>query len=280
MLIYKENTGFGARSRPPARSQPAFPSLSRARIYRWRSSRKHHAIRHFRHFLNDFEHDLIALIGVPRVGFSVREAEGLEWLNLTSRLALDGILFLPHQLRSSNTNIMMGLILHHGLEKRGSIYLLVNSLGGNLQTALGLHDCILALGPQSRALSTVLYGLVASSAVLIGACGDFRGGLEHSRFMLHQAEGQQFGVTSEVLLAAREVIRLQSTAAQLVVQLLGLPRELATMEYEQYLSASLAQITGLLTSTGPPTCTSILRKRHAIRHFRLIPAQLEGRAKG
>ena len=99
----------------------------------------------------------------------------------------------------------MGLILHHGLENRGSIYLLVNCTGGSLQAALGLHDCISA-GLANRSIATVLYGLVASSAVLIGACGNFRVGLQHGRFMIHQAEGQQFGVTSEVLLAAREVI--------------------------------------------------------------------------
>ena len=81
-------------------------------------------------------------IGIPRVSFSLRNREGLEWLNLTARLALDGILFVPHQLRNSNSNIMMGLMLHHGIEERGSTYLLVNSLGGSAQIALGIYDCI------------------------------------------------------------------------------------------------------------------------------------------
>ena len=78
------------------------------------------------------------VIGIPRVSFSLRNREGLEWLNLTARLALDGILFVPHQLRNSNSNIMMGLMLHHGIEERGSTYL----LGGSAQIALGIYDCI------------------------------------------------------------------------------------------------------------------------------------------
>ena len=57
----------------------------------------------------------------------------------------------------------------------------------------------MASSPVSRSVATVLYGLVASSAVLIGASGDFRVGLEHGRFMLHQSEGQQLGVSSEAL---------------------------------------------------------------------------------
>ena len=104
----------------------------------------------------------------------------------------------------------------------------------------------MASSPVSRSVATVLYGLVASSAVLIGASGDFRVGLEHGRFMLHQSEGQQLGVSSEVMLAAREVIRLQSTATKLLSKLLAIPTEWSAMDYEQYCSTSQALITGLL----------------------------------
>ena len=204
----------------------------------------------------------MVLIGVPRVGFSVSGAEGLDWLYLTNRLAFDGILFLPHQLRSNNTNIMMGLVLHHGLENRGSIYLLVNSVGGSLQTALALHDCISASSAASKSVVTVSYGLVGSSAVLIAACGDFRVGLPHGRFMLHQLESQQFGSTTEVLLAAREVMRLQATAERLFSAATALPSDPTSLGYEQYLSAAQAQLMGLLeavhecvesnTPTQPP----------------------------
>ena len=82
----------------------------------------------------------MTLIALMRVAFQFPRTEGLEWLNLTSRLALIGIIFLPHGHRSANTNIMMGLVIHHDLEARGGIYLLVNSVGGSLQAALGLHD--------------------------------------------------------------------------------------------------------------------------------------------
>jgi hypothetical protein len=81
--------------------------------------------------------------------------------------------------------------------------LLINSCG-SLQAALGLHDCILASGPASRSIATVLYRLVASIAVLIGASGDFRVGLVVAQACGGLSKGQQFGVTSEVLLAAHE----------------------------------------------------------------------------
>jgi hypothetical protein len=97
----------------------------------------------------------------------------------------------------------------------------------------------MASSPVSRSVATVLYGLVASSAVLIGASGDFRVG----RFQLHQSEGQQLGVSSEVMLAAREVIRLQSTATKLLSKLLAIPTEWSAMDYEQYCSTSQALIT-------------------------------------
>jgi hypothetical protein len=90
--------------------------------------------------LASFETSIQVVVGVPRVAFSTSRSDQLEWLSLTGRLALDGILFLPHQLRSSSTNIIMGLVLHHGFETRDGISLLVNSLGGSLQTALGLYD--------------------------------------------------------------------------------------------------------------------------------------------
>ena len=100
----------------------------------------------------------------------------------------------------------------------------------------------MASSPVSRSVATVFGGLVASSAVLIGASGDFRVG----RFQLHQSEGQQLGVSSEVMLAAREVIRLQSTATKLLSKLLAIPTEWSAMDYEQYCSTSQALITGLL----------------------------------
>ena len=80
--------------------------------------------------------------------------------------------------------------------------------------------------------------------------GDFRVGLEHGRFMLHQSEGQQLGVSSEVMLAAREVIRLQSTATKLLSKLLAIPTEWSAMDYEQYCSTSQALITGFFSVSG------------------------------
>jgi ATP-dependent protease ClpP protease subunit len=177
------------------------------------------------------------LIRDLHVGFRTSRAEGLEWLHLTNRLALDGILFLPHQLRSNNTNIMMSA----GLQ--------IYSVGGSLQAALGLHDCILASGPASRSIAMVDLPVWRSGEVLNWASGDFRVGLQHGRFMLHQAE---FGVTSEVLPAPREVIRLQSTATRLLSKLLAVPQEWSSMDYEQCFSTVQALLTGLLESWGQP----------------------------
>jgi hypothetical protein len=64
--------------------------------------------------------------------------------------------------------------------------------------------------------------------------------------MIHQAEGQQFGVTSEVLLAAREVIRLQSLVSRLLAQHLALPNTGDATGVEEYISAAQAQLIGLL----------------------------------
>jgi hypothetical protein len=68
------------------------------------------------------------------------------------------------------------------------ICLLVNSVGGSLQAALGLHSGM-ARRPASRSVATVLYGLATSSAVLIGASGDFRVGLQQGPAM----DYEQFG---------------------------------------------------------------------------------------
>ena len=176
---------------------------------------------------------MYSIIGIPRVAFATSRQDGVDWVGLSNRLALDGILFLPNQLRASNSNILMALVIHHGLETRGSLYLLANSLGGSVQASLGFHDCSLA---TRSTVAAVVYGLVASSSVLIVAKASFRGGTKHGRFMLHQSEGQQFGQTAEVYLAACEVIRLQAIISALVAEVLLLPQTGTLLDYEQYIS--------------------------------------------
>jgi ATP-dependent protease ClpP protease subunit len=85
-------------------------------------------------------HEFQRLIGVPHVAFQFPRTEGLEWLNLTSRLALNGILFLPHWHFGRILPGLRSQLLHISGLLHGCIYLLVNSVGGSLQAALGLHD--------------------------------------------------------------------------------------------------------------------------------------------
>jgi hypothetical protein len=112
---------------------------------------------------------------------------------------------------------------------------------------LGIFGAVIGLAtlaPTSDLVASLVAFIVP--VALIGASGDFRVGLEHGHFMLHQSEGQQLGVSSEVMLAAREVIRLQSTATKLLSKLLAIPTEWSAMDYEQYCSTSQARITGFL----------------------------------
>jgi hypothetical protein len=72
------------------------------------------------------------------------------------------------------------------------------------------------------------------------------------------------------MLAAREVIRLQSTATKLLSKLLAIPTEWSAMDYEQYCSTSQALITGLLEAVRRsvlPESPPEIAKLHAILCF-------------
>ena len=91
--------------------------------------------------------------------------------------------------------------------------------------------------------------------------------------MLHQAEGQQVGVTAEICLGAREVLRLQRSISDVLSHLVRLPFWRAAMTYEQYISASSARLLNILTSLpdkslflreSPPSDVWYLRESESV----------------
>lgn len=168
--------------------------------------------------------------------------------DIYSRLLKDRIVFLQGVVDDNSASLIVAQLLYLQFEDpKADIHLYINSPGGSVTAGMMIYDTMQYVTCD---VSTYCLGQAASmGAVLLcaGAKGK-RNVLPHSRVMIHQPLAGTEGTTTEILIHAKEFIRLKKELNDILVRHTGqtLERIEKETDRDKFMSAKEAQEYGIV----------------------------------
>jgi ATP-dependent Clp protease protease subunit len=168
--------------------------------------------------------------------------------DIYSRLLKDRIIFLQGVVDDTSSGLIVAQMLYLQFEDpKADIHLYINSPGGSVTAGMMIYDTMQYVNCD---VATYCLGQAASmGAVLLcaGAKGK-RNVLPHSRVMIHQPLAGTEGTTTEILIHAKEFIRLKKELNEILVRHTGqtLERIEKETDRDKFMSAKEAQDYGIV----------------------------------
>jgi len=168
--------------------------------------------------------------------------------DIYSLLLRERIVMLNMPINDQVANVIISQLLYLDREDPDKdISLYIHSPGGIVNAGLAIYDTMQLVRPQ---VSTICLGMAASMATIILAAGakGKRYALPHSTIHMHQVLGGAQGQAADIVIAAKEVMRLDETIRNIMVKHTGQPMEKLThdMDRDFYLDAKQAIEYGLI----------------------------------
>ena len=154
-----------------------------------------------------------------------KRPSGERSLDIYSRLLSDRIVYLGTEIDDGVANVIVAQLLH--LESENSeleINLYLNSPGGSVSAMFSIYDtCQFIAAP----VATTCVGQAASAAAVLLAAGapGRRSILPHGRVLLHQPSTQGQGTLPDLVLQAREIVRVRTQMEEVLSRHTGQPLE-------------------------------------------------------
>jgi ATP-dependent Clp protease protease subunit len=163
---------------------------------------------------------------MPLIPFVVEKSGREERaMDIYSRLLKDRIIFLGTQVNDEISNsIVAQLLFLHSEDAKADIHLYINSPGGSVTAGLAIYDTMQFV---SCDVATYCIGQAASmGAVLLtaGAAGK-RHALPNARIMIHQPLAGMEGTAEEIMIHAKEFIKVKQKLNQILLKHTGHPLE-------------------------------------------------------
>jgi ATP-dependent Clp protease protease subunit len=139
-------------------------------------------------------------------------------IDVFTRLISDRILFLGMGIDDSIANLITAQLLFlESVDAKKDIIMYINSPGGSVYAGLGIYDTMQYVNPD---VATICTGLAASmGAVLLAAGADKkRGGLPHSRVMIHQPMSGMQGQASDMEISLRQTLEVKKDLYQILAK--------------------------------------------------------------
>jgi ATP-dependent Clp protease protease subunit len=168
--------------------------------------------------------------------------------DIYSRLLKDRIVFIGAPIDDYVANAVIAQLLFLQMEDpKKDIHLYINSPGGSVTDGMAIYDTMSFLNCD---VVTYCIGLCASMATVLLSAGTpgKRNALPHSRVMIHQPSGGAGGQTSDISIAAKEILRWRSTINEVLSEKSGKPIEQikADSDRDFYMTAMEAKEYGLV----------------------------------
>jgi len=132
-------------------------------------------------------------------------------------------------------------------DPKKDIHLYINSPGGSVSDGMAIYD---TLNFMQCDVVTYCIGMAASMSTVLLAAGTRgkRYALPNSRVMIHQPSGGAGGQTSDISIAAKEILRWRSTINTVLSEHSGKPVEQIEKDSDRdyYMSADEAKEYGLV----------------------------------
>jgi ATP-dependent Clp protease protease subunit len=168
--------------------------------------------------------------------------------DIYSRLLKDRIVFVTGEVGPEMANTVAAQLLF--LEKenpKADIQMFINSPGGDVYAGMAIFDTMNYIKPD---VSTIAVGMAASFGAFLLAAGTKgkRFALPNSRIIIHQPHGGAKGQTSDIKIAAEEMIKTREKLNKYLSKFTGNP--LAQIEKDvdrdKYFTAEEAAKYGLI----------------------------------
>src|SRR5204862_2917186 len=168
--------------------------------------------------------------------------------DIYSRLLKDRIIFMQGPVDDASANLIVAQMLFLQFDDpKADIHLYINSPGGSVTAGLSIYDTMQYVTCD---VATYCIGQAASMGALLltaGAKGK-RNALPHARVMIHQPLAGTEGTTTEILIHAKEFLRLKKDLNEILLKHTGQTLEKIEQETDRdkFLSAKEAQEYGLV----------------------------------
>jgi ATP-dependent Clp protease protease subunit len=168
--------------------------------------------------------------------------------DIYSRLLKDRIIFLQGTVDDNSANVIVAQMLFLQFEDpKADIHLYINSPGGSVTAGLSIYDTMQYVTCD---VATYCIGQAASMGALLltaGARGK-RNALPHARVMIHQPAAGTEGTTTEILIHAKEFLRLKKDLNEILLKHTGqsLERVEKDTDRDKFMSAKEAMEYGIV----------------------------------
>ena len=154
-----------------------------------------------------------------------RTPRGERVADVYSRLLEDRIVFLGTAIDDQIADVIVAQLLHLEAEDAGKdIALYINSPGGDMTGLFAIYDTMQYIASD---VSTICVGQACSAAAVLLAAGakGKRAVLPTSRVLIHQPHGGAQGQSSDLEIAAREMVEMRERMVNILVHHTGQPLE-------------------------------------------------------
>lgn len=152
-----------------------------------------------------------------------RTPRGERVADIYSRLLEDRIVFLGTAIDDQIADVIVAQLLHLEAESPGKdIALYINSPGGDMTGLFAIYDTMQYIGSD---VATICVGQACSAAAVLLAAGapGKRAVLPNSRVLIHQPHGGAQGQSTDIELAAREMVEMRERMIRILVHHTGQP---------------------------------------------------------
>lgn len=179
---------------------------------------------------------------------------GERAFDIYSRLLKDRIIFLGTGIDDHVANLVIAQLLFLESEDPDKdIHMYIHSPGGLVHAGLAIYDTMQLIKPD---VSTTCVGVTASmgTVLLAGGTKGKRFALPHATIHMHQAHSGVQGAATDMEIAAREIIRLQTMLRQILSKHTGQPYERISQDFDRdkWMSAEEAVEYGLVDEILSP----------------------------
>jgi ATP-dependent Clp protease protease subunit len=133
-----------------------------------------------------------------------KTGKGERAYDIYSRLLEDRVIFITDTIEMNMANAIVAQLLYLDSLNQKDITLYINSGGGQIVAGMAIHDTMKFI--KSRVVAVNL-GMCASMAAFLLSAADYRMALPNSETMIHQPLGGAQGQASEILIAAKNIMK-------------------------------------------------------------------------
>jgi ATP-dependent Clp protease protease subunit len=168
--------------------------------------------------------------------------------DIYSRLLKDRIIFLQGVVDDNSANLIVAQMLYLQFDDpKADIHLYINSPGGSVTAGMSIYDTMQYVTCD---VATYCIGQCASMGAVLLTAGTKgkRNALPHARVMIHQPLAGTEGTTTEILIHAKEFIRLKKDLNEILLKHTGqtLDRVEKDTDRDKFMSAQEAKDYGIV----------------------------------